>query len=395
MKIATLLLLIPFALCCEFAFAQDKSTARWESAYERLLEADPSVQKKIESGQATKEDVINWLKNQNGKTAKQQDRNKPTPDAGNLKGKSAFQSKLDEMVKAGKLSKEDAANLAATMNTKAAGSEEANPPKKVDWDAEYETLMADPTARAWIEKKQASKAQVIEYLKNQAGAQAKKGQATGGVKSKLGAKTKTGARPGSFNFYAIVIGRLKSKDIELGEMEIDVDYVISSQPQLNAKLIGTRVKLVGVSGQFLDSLLRIKRGETIKVRTGDFNPKTGVLGFGYKFHVLERTSPFRPGDFGVPPNEFRGFQGEIVGKVVEASGYEVLLEVAESLPAEGSQATDAACIVGKRIRIAGFFGGHRDAYEAISAGDKIRVSVSHRNKQSDAVDVTETLETDQ
>ena len=50
-----------------------------------------------------------------------------------------------------------------------------------------------------------------------------------------------------------------TKDSELGEMEIDVDYVISENPKVNAELVGQRVRMEGVSGQYLDSLLRIKR----------------------------------------------------------------------------------------------------------------------------------------
>ncbi|MFK8114083.1 MAG: hypothetical protein AB8B91_17910, partial [Rubripirellula sp.] len=317
-------------------------------------------------------------------SAKKLAQKKPAANRGKAKDLSAFKNKLDELVKSGKLSKEDAAKLTATMETKEAVEGEANKQDQVDWNAEYEKLMANPTMRESIEKKGSSKAEVIEYLKKQA--RSKAGKAKGRM------AVRPGARPGSFQFYSIVIGRLKSKDVELGEMEIDVDYVISGKPRLNADLVGTRVKLVGVSGQYLDALLQIKRGETIKVRTGNFNPKTKVLGFGYKFHVLERTAPFKPGDFGVPTEEFRGFSGELTGKIVEAIGYEVLLEVKETNPADASQAKDAASIVGKRIRIAGFFNQHRDAFADLSEGDEIRVSVTHRAPKSDAVEVTDKLE---
>ncbi|MEM6469345.1 MAG: hypothetical protein AAF802_07225, partial [Planctomycetota bacterium] len=131
---------------------------------------------------------------------------------------------------------------------------------------------------------------------------------------------------------------------------------------------------------------------TVKVRTGDLNPETKVLGFGYKFHVLERTEPFQPGDFGVPPREFRGFRGELAGKIVEATGYEVLLDVQECNPTEESGAEDDECIVGKRIRIAGFYAQHADAYADLRQGDRIRLSVAHRNPESDAMNVTDKLE---
>lgn len=384
MKTTNLILFLLLAVSCENTIAQDKSKVDWDAAYERLVESDEAVRKKIDSGQATKEDVINWLKNQKGEATKQLGKKKAAANKGKAKDLSAFKNKLAELVKAGKLSKDDAAKLAAMMESKGSVEGEAKKEDLVDWDAEYEKLMANPTARAWVEKQGRSKAEVIEFLKGKAASKDSKGKTQGGKEVKP---------RGRFQFYSLVIGRLHSKDIELGELEIDVDYVISKYPEVNSDLIGKRVKLVGVSGQFIDALLKIKRGETIKVRTGNFNPETGVLGFGYKFHVLERTAPFKPGDFGVPPKEFRGFSGELTGKIVEAVGYEVLLEVKESSPADDSQAKDAASIVGKRIRIAGFFNQNRDAFSDLSEGDEIRVSVTHRDTKSDAIDVTDKLET--
>ena len=386
MKTINLFLILLLALSCGTTFAQDKSKIDWDAAYERLLEADPSVRKKIENGQATKEDVINWLKNQKGETTKQAGKKQSAANAGKAKDLTAFKTRLAELVKSGKISEADAAKLSATMESGGAVQGEAKKEDLVDWDAEYEKLMSDPAIRQKVESSGTTKEDVIKYLRSQAASKDGKDKKRGGNKGK------SGVRPGSFQFYSIVIGRLHSKDIELGELEIDIDYVISSRHKLNADLIGTRVKLVGVSGKYLDSLLPIKRGETIKVRTGDYNPETNVLGFGFKFHVLERTDPFKPGDFGVPPEEFRGFRGELTGKIAEAAGYEVLLEVKESHPADGNQAKDAASIVGKRIRIAGFFNQHSDAFSDLSEGDEIRVSVTHRDTQSDALDVTDKLE---
>jgi len=366
------------ALVCGITFAQDKSKIDWKAEYKKLLASDPGVRQKIERGQATKEDVIRWL---------QETRSKKTESAGNKKRDlSAFRKKLSELVEAGKLSKEDAAKLAATMGLKETAQEEVKRQDSVDWDAEYEKLLKKPAIRQKIEQSGATKEQVIEFLKKQAAAKSGKG------KLNVRMKSKPGAREGSVNFYAIVIGKLRSKDIELGELELDVDYVLSDASWAKKELVGQRVKLVGVAGAFLDNLLRIKRGETIKVRTGDFNRETRVLGFGYKFHVLERTAPFKPGDFGVPPKEFRGFSGELTGKVVEAAGYEVLLDVQESEPAGDSSAKSAESILGKRIRIAGFYNQHADAFEDLREGDKIRVSVAHRDSESDALSVTDVLE---
>jgi hypothetical protein len=370
------------------AFCQEKKSATpaaqdWDAAYEELLKKDSGVREKIKNGDATKEDVIAWLK-ENSKTS---GKKAATKKAGTGKEKDsqpngelvALRKKLAEFVRSGKLTKPQAMELWQTMAGPGKTKE-----KSVDWDAAYEDLLRkDAGLRAKIDSGMATKEDVIAWMKSQ--------QKAGGQSKKKG-KGKQGARPGSVNFYAIVIGRLRSKDIELGEMELDIDYVISDRTQLNSQLIGKRIKLVGIAGQFLDSLLQIKRGETLKVRTGDFNPETKQLGFGDKFQVLERTPPFKPENFGVPPKEFRGFSGELIGKVVEAAGYEVLLEVSEIKPSGQNKATDAASIKGKRIRIAGFYRDHADAFGDLNTGDRIRVSTQHRNPQSDSVDVTDVLE---
>ncbi|MEO1618644.1 MAG: PQQ-binding-like beta-propeller repeat protein [Planctomycetota bacterium] len=307
----------------------------------------------------------------------------------NLKAKpdlSGLRKRLAEFVKAGKLTQTQAIELGQTI-AGTAGNTATAFQDKFDWDAAYEALVKkDPDVKAKVDSGQATKEDIIAWLKSQRkdGVKGKRGRKKGG--------NKAGMRPGSINFYAIVIGRLRSKDIELGELEIDVDYVIGDKTQLNKELVGSRVKLVGVAGQFLDALLQIKRGETIKVRTGDYNPEKKQLGFGYKFQVLERTPPFNPSDFGVPPEEFRGFSGELTGKIVEAAGYEVLLDVTEVNPADDSQAADVSSIQGKRVRIVGFYIKHADAFADLHEGDRVRVSTRHRNLKSDSLDVTDVLE---
>lgn len=259
--------------------------------------------------------------------------------------------------------------------------------KATDWDAAYAQLLKKNAAvRKKVESDGATKEQVIAWMKMQAG---------GDAKAKKPSKKKTAkgsGNPEKINFYAIVIGQLKSKDIELGELTLDVDYVIGNNQFVKKQIIGKRIKLVGVAGKFLDNLLQIKRGETIKVRTGHYNSVKNELGFGFKFHVLERTTPFKPEDFGVPPDAFRGFRGELVGKIVEAIGYEVLLEVSEVKTAGENQAKDASSIQGKRIRIAGLYNEHRDAFADLHEGDMIRIGAVHQNVEQDALGVTDVLE---
>ena len=351
-----------------------KSDTDWEKAYQQLLQKDPGVREKIENGQATKEDVIAWMKNEKGDAKNGAPAN---PNDSELK---ALKEKLNAMVKNGKLSEKQAATLLQTM---VGGNQDKEDNKPKDMDAYGAELK-----RAVQSGKMTKEAAMKAWNKAMSGAITSKPTA----KPQRKMASKNAVRPGSVNFYAIVIGRLRSKDIELGEIELDVDYVISERAKLNQDLVGNRVKLVGISGAFLDNLLQIKRGETIKIRTGDYDPNKNVLGFGYKFQVLERTPPFKPEDFGVPPADFRGFDGELTGKIIEAVGYEVVMEPAEIKPSSQNKADRPESIKAKRIRVTGFYNQHRDLYADLHEGDIIRLSVSHRNPGLDAVEVTDQLE---
>ena len=268
---------------------------------------------------------------------------------------------------------------------------------KVDWDAAYEKLLkTNAGVRNKVKSGDATKEQVVAWLKLKNGEAGKKGKPAG-KKGKPAGKPKEGGKPGvkrgTVNFYAVVIGRLRSKDIELGEFTFDVDHVSSMYGNrwVKDEIVGKTVKVTGVAGQFLDKLLQIKRGQTLKVRSGSYLSAAKTLTFGPKFHVLERTTPFKPGDFGVPPKEFRGFSGELTGKIVEAAGYEVLLQVSALKPARSNKAAQPDAIKGKRIRIVGFYNDHRDLFADLHEGDEIRVSVAHPNSSHDELNVADVL----
>ena len=201
---------------------------------------------------------------------------------------------------------------------------------------------------------------------------------------------------GNANFYSIVIGRLKSKDIELGEFTMEVDYATLNRYNnawVKDEIMGKTVKVTGVSGQFRDNLLLIRKGQTLKVRTGGYSSASKTLSFAHKFNVLERAVPFSPDAHGVPPESFRGFGGVIKGKILEASGYEVLLLAEEIVSVEDSnKASDANSIKGKRVRISGFFNDHADKFNSLQTSDTLRVGIQHRNRVFDMFDVTDVLE---
>ena len=229
------------------------------------------------------------------------------------------------------------------------------------------------------------------------------GQSKKAASGKKGAKgkgklvmRKGGGKGGSANFYSIVIGRLKSKDIELGEFTMEVDYATLnrySAARIKDEIMGKTVKVTGVSGQFRDNLLLIKTGQTLKVRTSGYFSDTKTLAFAHKFNVLERALPFSPDAHGVPPKSFRGFRGVLKGKIVEVGGYEVLLRAEEITSLDdASTASDANSIKGKLVRISGFYDDHADKFNELQLSDIIRVGVRHANPIFDMFGVTDVLE---
>lgn len=262
--------------------------------------------------------------------------------------------------------------------------------KAIDWDAAYEKLLtSNPALREKVEGGGATKEQVIGWLKQKSGADTRKDKS--GSKAASG---KEGVSGGSVNFYAIVIGRLRTKDIELGEFTLEVDHVSSMYGNrwVKDEIVGKTIRVTGVAGQFLDNLLQIKRGETLKFRSGSYIADSDTLAFGPKFHVLERAAPFKPNDYGIPPSDFRGFTGELTGKIVEAAGYEVLLQVSAIQPTGDSKAANDHSILGHRVRIVGFYNQHRDAFADLHEDDTIRVTVAHPNPQHDELHVTDILQ---
>ena len=210
------------------------------------------------------------------------------------------------------------------------------------------------------------------------------------------AARKKGGKGGSANFYSIVIGRMKSKDIELGEFTMDVDYATVNRYgslKVRDEIIGKTVKVTGVSGQFRDNLLLIRKGQTLKVRTGGYSFETKTLSFAHKFNVLERAVPFSPDAHGVPPDTFRGFVGTLKGKILESGGYELLMLVDDiASVADANEAADPKSIKGKRVRVNGFYNDHADQFNSLLPNDIIRVGMRHRNTDFDSFEVTDVLE---
>ena len=210
------------------------------------------------------------------------------------------------------------------------------------------------------------------------------------------AMRKKGGKGGAANFYSIVIGRMKSKDIELGEFSMEVDYATvnrNGSVKVRDAIMGKTVKVTGVSGQFRDNLLLIRKGQTLKVRTSGYSFETKTLAFAHKFNVLERAVPFSPDAHGVPPDAFRGFAGTLKGKILESGGYELLMLVDDiASVADANEATDPKSIKGKRVRVNGFYNDHADKFNSLLPNDIIRVGMRHRNTNFDMFEVSDVLE---
>ncbi|MEE2641782.1 MAG: hypothetical protein VX768_14235, partial [Planctomycetota bacterium] len=388
----------------------------WEKAYRKLLADNPAIRQKVEKGQATREDIIAWMKSKAGgkmlagkKTAGQNPKSKVTPKSKlpqeskdqmiKDQGLAELAEKLKQLVDAGKLSREEAGELyQAAAGSKGSGKgaeagESSN--QGVDWDKAYlELLEKDPAIRQKVENGMATREQVIQWMKREFKTGKGGGTKKNVEKNPSGKKMSLGK--GAVNFYAIVVGRLRTKDFEVGEFTMQVDFVTSMYGNrwVKDELVGKVVTVSGVAGEFTDRLLQLKRGETLKVRSGSYDPNGGKpkLTFAPKFHVLERASPFKPEDYGVPPDGFRGFAGQLKGKIVEVGGYEVMLRVSEvTRTLESSRAREVGQISQKLVRISGFYGQHEKAFGDLRVGDVIEVGVAHRNPAYDEFSVTELL----
>lgn len=297
-----------------------------------------------------------------------------------------FGARLKQLVASGKLTEEEAVEL-YQLGTGGQSEEKVAKSEAVDLKALVQELTAAVDAGEMTAKEAKAKyAEIAEQQKKSQDNPKRKGSKRG----------KRRIRPdGRVGFYSIVIGRLRSKDVELGEFSLEVDHVTSiyANRWVKDEIIGKTVKVTGVSGRFLDSLLLIKRGESLKFRAGSYSAKARLLTFGPKFHVLERTAKFDPASFGVPPDAFRGFSGILQGEIVELDqGYEVLLRVDTIVElSDDSKASDVDSIKEKRIKLTGFF-QYEEKFKDLHEGDTIRVGVRQAHPSHDEFRVKDVLE---
>jgi hypothetical protein len=195
----------------------------------------------------------------------------------------------------------------------------------------------------------------------------------------------------ALRFNGMLVGRLVTKDVEKGTFIINVDAVPrvwrNSKAESPKSLIGKNITVDGVFGKWLDVLLLVKNGETLECEARH----DGGNGLTFPGELLRKVAPFKPGDYPVLPEEFRGFAGAVSGKIVTKNTdlLEVIIEVDRVIePWEKNAAKKPESIVGKRVMLGGFW-QRKDAYHGLKVGDQIEVGLQHIGRQSDHLSVTE------
>lgn len=197
-------------------------------------------------------------------------------------------------------------------------------------------------------------------------------------------------------FRGMLLGRLVTKDVERGEFTVTIDYVprvwennTSEQPR---SAVGKTFLVDGVSGRFLDRLLLIEAGETLRFEAQQLrNDRLTFPG-----ELLEKVAAYEAEDYPVPPDAFRGFRGIVTGTLVEKR--EDQLEMTLRIDAvervfEGNGAEDVESGVGQTVVVAGFWQqAMRERYDGFSNGDTLRMGLQHRVTASDHMSVVEVAE---
>ena len=192
-------------------------------------------------------------------------------------------------------------------------------------------------------------------------------------------------------FNGMLVGRLVQKDVEKGTFIINVDAVPrvwrNSKAKSPRSLLTKNIAVDGVFGKWLDVLLLVKEGETLECEARH----DGGDGLTFPGELLRKVAPFKPGDYPVLPEEFRGFVGAVSGKIITKNTdlLELIVQVDFVLDSwKGNAARNPKSIVGNRIMVGGFW-QRKEQYHKLKEGSRIEVGLKHISRQSDHLSVTE------
>lgn len=217
-------------------------------------------------------------------------------------------------------------------------------------------------------------------------------------KSKIGKSTtatglKSTADPlpeGVRKFNGMLIGRLAAKDVEQGTFLVQVDAVArvwrNSKAEDPKSLVGKTVEVSGVFGRFLDVLVVTRIGETL-----EFECKHDGDRLVFPGEMLRKVAAYDPADYPQLPEEFRGFHGSVIGKVVkkDPETFELIFKVDRVTDTwKDNKARQAKSIEGKTLMLAGFW-NRKDEYHKLKVGNRIEVGMKHIGMRSEHLTVAE------
>ncbi|MCG8648518.1 MAG: hypothetical protein MI861_01720, partial [Pirellulales bacterium] len=191
-------------------------------------------------------------------------------------------------------------------------------------------------------------------------------------------------------FNGMLLGRLASKDVEKGTFVVQVDAISrvwrNSRAEDPKSLVGKTVQVSGVFGKFLDVLVVMRKGETL-----EFECQHNGDGLTFPGELLRKVAPYRPEDYPVLPEEFRGFQGALAAKVMkkDPETFELIVKVDRVLDTwKANTAKQPRSIEGKSMMLAGFW-QRKEMYHRLKVGDQIEVGTRHIERRSDHLTVAE------
>jgi hypothetical protein len=191
-----------------------------------------------------------------------------------------------------------------------------------------------------------------------------------------------------YGFSGRVIGRLVEKDVEKGELTLQiksVDRVWKNNKAKDAKSAeGRTLKIDGVFGKFLDVLLTLEVGDGVQIEVKH------VRGDGLTFlgeelkqvaieEDLQPTSEADQKTADVPEglNGFRGILiGELVAKDVEQGTLSFKMEKVSRVWKQ-NKAPAPEKSVGKQLKVDGITGKFLDTLLVLETGDRIEVEAFH------------------